>query len=1169
VSTPPPFRLVLLTPTPRIETAGGEALNLPAGKPLALLAHLHLVGEPVPRDTLATLLWPGSTRERARGSMRHALWTLRKRVSEELFRSDDPVELADELLTSDLVELRAALARGDVKGAAGAWEAAPFSGFPISDAPEWSRWADAIRFDLENRLGSALAEAGGSRLQDEPGGAGVELLERAVQVQPDRLQHHVTLVEALLDLRDFDQAGTALAQARLALDDPSSLATLDRLERRRQALEVGDAPPSDEQTLRLEFVGRTEEFAALLRRWREARAGSPGIGLILGDPGVGKTRLAEELGRVAEAEEGRCVQVKAEDSERPIEWGLLAEVIQRLLRLSGAAGISPGSDGILRSLMPSLSLAEPVSEDTAVRSLAFSIPRANPSAALSDALIDLITAVSEDAPLLLVVDDLHWADTESRTVLARVSTRLDRASALLLFTCRTEVAEARVRKTLALLGDAPNATTFELEPWSFASMDEALRGRMRFTHPAQADAVLQRIHRTSRGNPLFILELLKVFLEEEIVVIDEGGDWVFHTERLPPNLALPGSVRALVDRQLDQLSREAILVAAHMARIGHATSPRVLGLKTGLGTSAVTNGIGELLARRMVRWEARDSLVFVHDELRAAVARRYQLHVGLTAGGGAQWSFFRTAVVASLGILMLGAALYAFSSPDPLGSGPWGGGVIEAEALDGSLHMLRMRSSGRAHLDPTTVSPTSVAGPELPGTLWVETRAAASGEYTLHVVQAGGDPDGAWVGTVPSRPRRTLISPDHRYVGAVLPGTADTLRLLALGGRRMHEAVLPEVLDLDWCGSNGLMILAHGARGVELIRWRPEEGGPAVLPLPTIVPGGALACSPDGRGLLLAGVRDGRAGVFLLDLGQEVVQSLAWPGQGAPLALRWSSRRDRSVPVELRLDAEESLALGMGGQRLVDGVIVFSGGARSREPLAWSVADSTVAVVSQEGRITALAPGRTRVRARWGGWLKADLEVEVTYMVEAAPLLEARVPSRGDQRVPLPSGEAVTVEFAFTVPEGGGAAEICLLESRRGGGACVRAEGKGSGGNPAKAGYLSLGTRSGIPPVRRRLEGPRFSPEVRPDPEGAGMFAPVSGALIVDAEGWVRLYMEGELWLEAPARVERGPEEAWLLRQGSGVAGVDREGAVFRTIRVWEGERRGRGSSPALEPLGG
>jgi hypothetical protein len=62
---------------------------------------------------------------------------------------------------------------------------------------------------------------------------------------------------------------------------------------------------------------------------------------------------------VVTAEGGRTVHVKAEDSERPIEWGLMAELVERLLKLSGAAGVSRASDRVLRTLLPSLALPDP------------------------------------------------------------------------------------------------------------------------------------------------------------------------------------------------------------------------------------------------------------------------------------------------------------------------------------------------------------------------------------------------------------------------------------------------------------------------------------------------------------------------------------------------------------------------------------------------------------------------------------------------------------------------------------------------------------------------------------------------------------------------------------------------------------------------------------------
>ncbi len=1127
---------------------------------MAALAYLALSVEAVPRDELAGLLWPASTRERARGSVRHALWTLRQRLSEDLFETDDPVQLREGRVECDVALLREALKAGRVEEASELWEAAPFEGFRLDDAHEWARWAESVRMELEHRLGSALSEVGNASRDPARSEAGAELLERACQVQPGRLRNHVDLVEALLDVRDPEAAGVALARARALFEDDRSRETLARLAARLEATTPGLAAPQGDPLPRLDFAGRNEEFGALLLRWRQARQGTPGVGLIMGDAGVGKTRLAEEIRLVAESEGGRVVVLKAEDSERPIEWGLLSEVIQRLLRLSGAAGISPASDGVLRSLMPSLALADPARADAGARPVGVPLPRTNPSAALSDALVDLVTAVSDDAPLLLVIDDLHWADTESRTVLARAATRLDRASALLLFTCRSEGEESRIRKTLSLLGEGPASTVVELEPWSFPVMERALRARILFSRPDEGGGILKRLHRTSRGNPLFILELLKVFQEEGIIEAQPDGRWYFRTERLPPDLPLPGSLRALVDRQLDQISREATLVAAHMARIGHATSPRVLGLQTGLGTSAVTNGIGELLARGLIRWEGSDSLTFVHDELRAAVARRYQLHVGLTTGGGAHWSFYRTAVLASVAILLVGAAAYAFTSPEPFGPGPWGGGVISVETPGGGVEALRPRAGGGSRLDRAPEAPS-------PANRW-SPRVVATDDglhaLLLDLPDAAGNraAETATIALLGSPPRQLRLSPEHRYVAAVLPGPPDTLRLLAEGGRVAHQAIFDEVLDLEWCGTRRLLLLAHGPGGVELISWNPGESPPAPIDLQSVRPGGSLACSPNDRAVVLAGARDGQIGLFLHDLVVGSTVALSLPDPIVPVGVRWTGNRPSLHPVRLLLDPAGPVELDLGTQRTIDGLLVMEGGTRRREPLAWRSLDEDVVTVAPGGRLTAVGPGQGRVEARWGGWLAETLDVHVGTAVGAAPqraFLDARTlpPGSGEATLlaaddaPFELDEPVpfTVEFEFLVEAGGGRIELCLERDAGGSAgarphadaprACVSHPSHREGQGVAEQVSLSVGTA--FPATRTRLPG------ILPSGEW------VPGALLVDEAGWVRLFLHDRLRAESAVRLPRTADESWTIlavgRAGDGAVGI-------RRVRVWEGDRR-------------
>ena len=101
----PPIRMRLLGP-PEVMDAEGRTVPIPVGKPLALLAYVHLQQEPVPRTELSEVFWPGVPDRKARASLRQALWLLRKAIGEDLFTSDDPVSLRSDWVTSDLQELR-------------------------------------------------------------------------------------------------------------------------------------------------------------------------------------------------------------------------------------------------------------------------------------------------------------------------------------------------------------------------------------------------------------------------------------------------------------------------------------------------------------------------------------------------------------------------------------------------------------------------------------------------------------------------------------------------------------------------------------------------------------------------------------------------------------------------------------------------------------------------------------------------------------------------------------------------------------------------------------------------------------------------------------------------------------------------------------------------------
>ena len=106
----PRFHLHVLG-TPRVTTSAGADTVLPAGKPLALLSLIALEPPGITRDDAAAILWPTSSHDRARASVRQALWTLRKHLGDDLLveRADGLLGIDESVLATDVDELSDAM----------------------------------------------------------------------------------------------------------------------------------------------------------------------------------------------------------------------------------------------------------------------------------------------------------------------------------------------------------------------------------------------------------------------------------------------------------------------------------------------------------------------------------------------------------------------------------------------------------------------------------------------------------------------------------------------------------------------------------------------------------------------------------------------------------------------------------------------------------------------------------------------------------------------------------------------------------------------------------------------------------------------------------------------------------------------------------------------------
>jgi predicted ATPase/class 3 adenylate cyclase len=312
------------------------------------------------------------------------------------------------------------------------------------------------------------------------------------------------------------------------------------------------------------YVGRVAERERLAELWGQTRNGSLRLALISGEAGVGKTRLSAQLALDAHLEGatvlyGRC----DEDLGVPYQpWvqavnHLVKEAPQRVLdvhveRFGGdAARLIPALRDRVREL-PSARGNDPETD----RYLLYA------------AVVGLLEEAGKPEPLLLVLDDLHWADAPTVSLLRHVVTA-GRSIAVMVVGTYRDSDLSRDHPLTALLADLHRDRGGErmklsgLQTGDVLSLIEALAG-----HELDEDgcALAEEITRETAGNPFFAGELLRHLMEAGAIVQEDGGRW--HVVGEVAELGLPQSVREVIGRRVERLGSDARRALSAAAVIG-------------------------------------------------------------------------------------------------------------------------------------------------------------------------------------------------------------------------------------------------------------------------------------------------------------------------------------------------------------------------------------------------------------------------------------------------------------------------------------------------------------------------------------------------------------------------------------------------------------------------
>jgi class 3 adenylate cyclase/tetratricopeptide (TPR) repeat protein len=311
--------------------------------------------------------------------------------------------------------------------------------------------------------------------------------------------------------------------------------------------------------LRPAFVGRDDELGLLRQVYERARAtGKPQAATIMGETGVGKTRLLRELwewcGREApEAvrRTGRCAPYGVARTYEP-----LAEIVKEHFGILG----SDSPERILAVLGERKILALALGLDVAA-----DLHPIEARDRLHDGWVELIGEIAAEQPLALLVEDVHWAEEPLIELLERMLLDVD-APVLLLVTARPEFLN---QSTTWGRGRVPSEWIW-LEPLASAEVDRWLEELVAAEAPARVRDVLGR----AEGNPLFLEELLGTLIERGAL---HGDRW--EEALVPGEAAVPDTVQAVLAARIDALppqEKAALHAAAVIGRAFWASAVREL-----------------------------------------------------------------------------------------------------------------------------------------------------------------------------------------------------------------------------------------------------------------------------------------------------------------------------------------------------------------------------------------------------------------------------------------------------------------------------------------------------------------------------------------------------------------------------------------------------------------
>jgi DNA-binding SARP family transcriptional activator/tetratricopeptide (TPR) repeat protein len=564
----------------------GSPLHVDTRKALAILALLAAERRAFARTELAAMLWPDGDDESARGALRRTLSTLRAAVDTDGFEVDrTTVGLDRSRIRVDLDDLERLAGSNDADdlSEAAAIARGPFlAGFNLRDSPDFDDWRAARATSVDRTVASVLDRLSLAREHVGDLIGARQAAERRVEVDTLDESAHVRLMEVLAASGD---RAAALRQYRVCvaiLNRELAVVPLPETTARYEAIRDATPPPPPSAITpidpardeRLPMVGREEALAAITRAREAARRDGQVVALV-GEAGIGKTRLAEAATADVRRAGGTVVATRAYEAERAIPYGPVVELLRAGMADPEARrrleAMDPAARSTLSRLLPDL-------QRGARRGGTDEGPAAHARlvSAIADALAAMMAGMS---PGMVWLDDIQWADNATLEALSYTLRRLPSRPLVLLLTWRREDLDEGALAFADLI-EAFQAVTMprldRLDRQAVAALVAAAgRGE-------EADAgTVDELMRASEGLPLYVVEALAPGAQA-------GG-------------GMPRGVRAVLRQRLTSIDGATSQVLAAAALIGRSFDLSTVRHASGRSEDETVVALDQLAQRGMIR----------------------------------------------------------------------------------------------------------------------------------------------------------------------------------------------------------------------------------------------------------------------------------------------------------------------------------------------------------------------------------------------------------------------------------------------------------------------------------------------------------------------------------------------------------------------------------------